>query len=141
MTDFFIEDHIQLFPRVSFTPPEKRCQEHRRVNPVNRKRFRAQNEIYFMLMLSTDGAGNGPASKKKLKSQKKKKRKRYEEEEEEEGEEEFPAVTDICRDTEDNRDHHQLKTEQTGRNHSHVIETAYPPLTHFISRNQTRVPR
>lgn len=101
--------------------------------------FRAQNEIYFMLMLSTDGAGNGPALKKKLKSQKKKKRKRYEEVEEEE--EEFPAVTDICRDTEDNRDHHQLKTEQTGRNHSHVIETEYPPLTHFISRNQARVPR
>lgn len=72
-----------------------------------------------MLMLLTDGSGNGPASKKKLKSQKKKKRKRCEEEEEEES----PTVEDLCSDAEDNRADHvgtehqqkQPKTEQTGR--------------------------
>ncbi|XP_059212895.1 uncharacterized protein C1orf131 homolog [Centropristis striata] len=62
---------------------------------------------------------DGPASKKKLKSQKKKKkRKRCEEEEEEE---EFPAVKEICCDTEDDQadcvyteQQQQPKTKQTG---------------------------
>lgn len=89
------------------------------------KRFLDWNEIYFTLMLLTDGAGNGPTSKKKLKSQKKKKRKRGEEEEEEE----FPTVKDVCSNTEDIRADHvgtehqqkQLKTEQRGRQHSNKL--------------------
>lgn len=74
--------------------------------------------VYFVLMLLTFGAGNGPASKKK--SQKKKKRKRCEEEVEGE---EFSAVENICSDPEDSRADHfgtehqqqQQKTERTGR--------------------------
>lgn len=78
-------------------------------------------------MLLTD-AGNGPTSKKKLKSQKERKRKRYKEAEEQE-EEEFPTVKDGCSNTEDLRPDHvvtehqqkQLKTEQTGRQHSNKL--------------------